>query len=213
MNILSAEKLTLKFKDGSRDNVILDNVDISFSKGETAILSGPSGCGKSSLLYALSLLREASDGIIKYNNEVVKSKRSKEDIRYNDFGFVFQQHYLISYLSVIENVCLRSNTKKEDAMRLLERVGMSKLLDKKIYQLSGGQKQRVAIARALVNNPTIIFADEPTASLDKDNAVQIYNLLQEVSKGKLLIMATHDKSLLKGKEKVYTFDNKKIIAL
>lgn len=213
MNILSAEKLTLKFKDGSRDNVILDNVDISFSKGETAILSGPSGCGKSSLLYALSLLREASDGIIKYNNEVVKSKRSKEDIRYNDFGFVFQQHDLISYLSVIENVCLRSNTKKEDAMRLLERVGMSKLLDKKIYQLSGGQKQRVAIARALVNNPTIIFADEPTASLDKDNAVQIYNLLQEVSKGKLLIMATHDKSLLKGKEKVYTFDNKKIIAL
>lgn len=213
MNILSAEKLTLKFKDGSRDNVILDNVDISFSKGETAILSGPSGCGKSSLLYALSLLREASDGIIKYNNEVVKGKRSKEDIRYNDFGFVFQQHYLISYLSVIENVCLRSNTKKEDAMRLLERVGMSKLLDKKIYQLSGGQKQRVAIARALVNNPTIIFADEPTASLDKDNAVQIYNLLQEVSKGKLLIMATHDKSLLKGKEKVYTFDNKKIIAL
>lgn len=213
MNILSAEKLTLKFKDGSQDNVILDNVDISFSKGETVILSGPSGCGKSSLLYALSLLREPADGLIRYNNEVVKSKRRKEDIRYNDFGFIFQQHYLISYLSVIENVCLKSNTKKEDAMRLLERVGMSELLNKKIYQLSGGQKQRVAIARALVNNPTIIFADEPTASLDKDNAVQIYNLLQEVSKNKLLIMATHDKSLLRGKEKVYTFDNKKIAVL
>lgn len=213
MSILSAEKLTLKFKDGSLDNVILDNIDISFSKGETVILSGPSGCGKSSLLYALSLLREPSDGIIRYNDEIVKSKKRKEDIRYNDFGFVFQQHYLISYLSVLENVCLKSNTKKENAEKLLEKVGMSDLLNKKIYQLSGGQKQRVAIARALVNNPAIIFADEPTASLDKDNAIQIYNLLREVSKDKLLIMATHDKSLLEGKEKVYTFDNKKLVTL
>ena len=195
MSILSAEKLTLKFKDGIQDNVILDNIDISFSKGETVILSGPSGCGKSSLLYALSLLREPSNGIIRYNDEIVKSKKRKEDIRYNDFGFVFQQHYLISYLSVLENVCLKSNTKKENAEKILEKVGISDLLNKKIYQLSGGQKQRVAIARALVNNPAIIFADEPTASLDKDNAIQIYNLLREVSKDKLLIMAAHDKSL------------------
>lgn len=213
MSILSAEKLTLKFKDGSQDNVILDNVDISFSKGETVILSGPSGCGKSSLLYALALLREPSDGVIKYNNEIVKSAKEKENVRYNDFGFVFQQHYLISYLSVMENTCLKSNAKKEDAEKLLEMVGMSNMANKKIYQLSGGQKQRVAIARALVCNPTVIFADEPTASLDKENAIQIYKLLKEVSKDKLLIMATHDKSLLDGNEKVYTFENKKIVEI
>ncbi|MFR4351311.1 MAG: ABC transporter ATP-binding protein [Roseburia sp.] len=211
MGILSAKKLTIKFKDGNQYNAILDSVDISFSKGETTILSGPSGCGKSSILYALALLREPSDGVIKYNNEIVEGRKKKEDIRYNDFGFVFQQHFLISYLSVMENICLKSNAKKEDAEKLLEMVGMSDMSDKKIYQLSGGQKQRVAIARALVCNPTVIFADEPTASLDKENAIQIYNLLREVSKDKLLIMATHDKSLLDGTEKVYIFENKKIV--
>lgn len=211
MSILSAEALTIKFRDGSQDNVILDSVDISFSKGETVILSGPSGCGKSSLLYALALLREPSDGVIKYNNKIVEGRKVKEDIRYDDFGFVFQQHFLIPYLSVMENICLKSNARREDAEALLEKVGMSNMADKKIYQLSGGQKQRVAIARALVSNPVVIFADEPTASLDRENAIQIYNLLKEVSKDKVLIMATHDKSLLDGTEKVYTFGNKKIV--
>ena len=107
--------------------------------------------------------------------------------------------------------CIKSNVKKEEVENLLERIGISDLLNKKIYQLSGGQKQRVAIARALIYNPTVIFADEPTASLDKENAIQIYHLLKEFSKDKLLIMATHDKSLLDGKEKIYTFDNKKLV--
>lgn len=211
MSILSAEGLTLKFKDGNEDNVILDNVDISFVKGETIVLSGPSGCGKSSLLYALSLLREPSGGSIIYNGQIIKDRKQKEDIRYSDFGFVFQQHYLISYLSVLENVCIKSHTKKEDAVKILEQIGMSDFLDKRIYELSGGQKQRVAIARALVNNPSVIFADEPTASLDEANAIQIYNLLKEVSRDKLLIMATHDRSLLDGKEIVYTFRDKKLV--
>ncbi len=112
---------------------------------------------------------------------------------------------------MFQNVCLKSNVKKEEVENLLERIGISDLLNKKIYQLSGGQKQRVAIARALIYNPTVIFADEPTASLDKENAIQIYHLLKEFSKDKLLIMATHDKSLLDGKEKIYTFDNKKLV--
>lgn len=211
MSILSAEKLTLKFIDGGQENIILNDIDLSFSKGETVILSGPSGCGKSSLLYALSLLREPSNGIIKYNGEYVSSRKRKEDIRYNNFGFVFQQHYLISYLSVIENICLKSNAKKEDAEKLLERVGLLDFVNKKIYQLSGGQKQRVSIARALVHEPTVIFADEPTASLDKENAIEIYRLLKEVSRDKLLIMATHDKSLLNTEEKVYIFENKKLV--
>ena len=211
MSILSAEKIKIKFKDGDEDHIVLDTTDISFSKGETVILEGPSGCGKSSLLYVLSLLREPSEGLIKYKNEIVNRKKRIEDIRYSDFGFVFQQHYLISYLSVFQNVCLKSNVKKEEVENLLERIGISDLLNKKIYQLSGGQKQRVAIARALIYNPMVIFADEPTASLDKENAIQIYHLLKEFSKDKLLIMATHDKSLLDGKEKIYTFDNKKLV--
>jgi putative ABC transport system ATP-binding protein len=134
-----------------------------------------------------------------------------QKLRFEEFGFIFQHHYLIHYLSVIENVCIKKGTSEEKAKKILNKVGLAEMYDKKIYTLSGGQKQRVAIARAIVDDPRVIFADEPTASLDYENAREIYDLLQKVSENKLLIMATHDRSLMKGNETIYRFENRRII--
>lgn len=210
MNELSAKNLTIRFKDGQEEHTIIDNVDITCKEGQTVILSGPSGCGKSSLLYVLAMLREPSEGEVIYNQQVVKTNRERQLMRFSNFGFIFQQHFLIPYLSIVENVRIKSNITVDEAMKLVDKVGLSEYKNKKIYQLSGGQKQRVAIARALAGNPDVIFADEPTASLDKKNAIMIYDILTRVAKDKILIMATHDKSLLNGDEIIYSFDNKKI---
>lgn len=210
MNELSAKNLTIRFKDGQEEHTIIDNVDITCKEGQTVILSGPSGCGKSSLLYVLAMLREPSEGEVIYNQQVVKTNRERQLMRFSNFGFIFQQHFLIPYLSIVENVRIKSNITVDEAMKLVDKVGLSEYKNKKIYQLSGGQKQRVAMARALAGNPDVIFADEPTASLDKKNAIMIYDILTRVAKDKILIMATHDKSLLNGDEIIYSFDNKKI---
>lgn len=210
MNELSAKNLTIRFKDGQEEHTIIDNVDITCKEGQTVILSGPSGCGKSSLLYVLAMLREPSEGEVIYNQQAVKTNRERQLMRFSNFGFIFQQHFLIPYLSIVENVRIKSNITVDEAMKLVDKVGLSEYKNKKIYQLSGGQKQRVAIARALAGNPDVIFADEPTASLDKKNAIMIYDILTRVAKDKILIMATHDKSLLNGDEIIYSFDNKKI---
>lgn len=210
MNELSAKNLTIRFKDGQEEHTIIDNVDITCKEGQTVILSGPSGCGKSSLLYVLAMLREPSEGEVIYNQQAVKTNRERQLMRFSNFGFIFQQHFLIPYLSIVENVRIKSNITIDEAMKLVDKVGLSEYKNKKIYQLSGGQKQRVAIARALAGNPDVIFADEPTASLDKKNAIMIYDILTRVAKDKILIMATHDKSLLNGDEIIYSFDNKKI---
>lgn len=202
--ILRTKKIGLDYLDGKSRRTVLNDINLEFDNGEKVIIAGPSGSGKSSLVYLLSTLRKPTSGSVFYKGEDITNSPDQERIRLQDFGFIFQQHFLISYLNILENVCIANNKKdiKVEAMEILEKLGLGELMFKKPYQISGGERQRAAIARALVKKPAIIFADEPTASLDRKNALQVYQTLKEYSKGKLLIMTTHDMSLLSGDERV-----------
>lgn len=207
------KNLSLSYKDGEEKREIFNDISFDFKEKEKIIILGPSGTGKSSLLYMISGLRMPDAGDIIYNGENIQSERMALKIRYTDFGFVFQQHYLVPYLSVLDNICMARGdcNLKEEAMQILSYMGMEKMAAKRPFELSGGEKQRVAIARALVKKPKIIFADEPTASLDSKNAKLVYDLLKEFSMEATLVLATHDKSILDGDERIFTICDKKLI--
>lgn len=215
MNI-SVKNLCLSYKDGLKERVILENTNVDIPEGSCNIIVGPSGCGKSSFLYVLSTLRNYNGGKILYDDVELNSGKSKTQMRYKNFGFIFQQHYLIPYLTVEENIRMSQNKKekisKKSIDEILEKLNIAHLANSMPYKLSGGEKQRVAIARALIKKPEVIFADEPTASLDKDTAIDIYNMLRKVNEKSTLIMATHDTSILIGDERKMVFDNKHILA-
>jgi putative ABC transport system ATP-binding protein len=215
--MIEAKKLSLNYKDGDKVNHVLTEVDVKIEKGENVVLLGPSGSGKSSLIYLLSGLRKPTGGTISYEGRNLENLNNKElaRIRRKKFGFVFQMHFLIPYLKVIENVMTGApafnKEYSEKAEKVLEELGIAQFKNKRIYQLSGGERQRVAIARSIVSEPDIIFADEPTASLDHDNAVEIIKMLKEYKENSSLIMATHDTSILKGDERILRIQNHKIV--
>lgn len=177
-------------------------------KGLIGII-GPSGSGKSTLMYCLSTLKKPTDGSILYNGkELTKLKNSeRENIRRNEFGFVFQRHFLVPYMSAIDNVTVAAASKSPDieekAKKLLAGFGLTeKEFGKRPAKLSGGQRQRAAIARAMINNPKVLFADEPTAALDHENAFAVMKILKEYSKENLVLVITHDRSILSDADSV-----------
>lgn len=170
---------------------------------------GPSGSGKSTLMYCLSTLKKPTEGNILYNGvELTKlSDKEREHIRRNEFGFVFQRHFLVPYMSAVDNVIVAATQDKkvatDRAVELLGKLGLSeKEFGKRPAKLSGGQRQRVAIARAMINSPKVLFADEPTAALDHGNAYAVMDILKEYAKDNLVIVITHDHSILKGADRV-----------
>lgn len=185
---------------------LLKGIDITVYKGERVALVGPSGSGKSTLLSILATLDPPSSGEIIFLGKPIK-KWDLSFLRNQVFGFVFQQYHLLEEYSVLENILMpayisrQSITRKSKAylfaIGLLERIGMLAQKDFPVKQLSGGEQQRIAIARALCNNPSLIFADEPSGNLDKKNAVIIYELLFSfcASMNKAMIVVTHDKEL------------------
>lgn len=213
MNIYT-QKLGLSYQDGITSREILMDVNLKVETNEKIVILGPSGSGKSSLLYLLSGLKKPTFGHVFFGDKELTNNRKIDKVRYENFGFVFQQHFLIPYLSVIENVCLAHSKPKwikKEALIALSQLGIENLAPKMPHELSGGEKQRVAIARALVKKPSVIFADEPTASLDKENAEMVYKLLKKYSNNRILIFATHDISLLNGDERRILIDNKEIV--
>jgi len=182
----------------------MKNINLSLpDKGFVGII-GPSGSGKSTIMYTMSTMKRLTDGEILYNGKQITDIKESErqNLRRNEFGFVFQRHYLIPYLTAVENAVIAANISKHDAEKkareLLLEIGLkSKELDKIPSKLSGGQRQRVAIARAMMNDPEVLFADEPTASLDHDNAFLVMDRLREYAKERLVIVITHDHSILK----------------
>ena len=171
-------------------------------KGLIGII-GPSGSGKSTLMYCLSTLKTPTDGKIIYNGkELTKLKNSeRENIRRNEFGFVFQRHFLVPYMSAVDNVTVAAASKtpevEEKAKKILAGFGLTeKEFGKRPSKLSGGQRQRAAIARAMINDPNVLFADEPTAALDHENAFAVMKILKEYSKENLVLVITHDRSIL-----------------
>lgn len=186
----------------------LKNIDLNIRDNKFYGILGPSGSGKSSLLYILSGLKTPSSGRVLYNGADINKIKNKKlsAIRNSDFGFVFQRHFLLDYLTSLQNVLVPLNSnKKEDIIRatfLLKDLGLEKEMNKMPYQMSGGQRQRVAIARALINKPKVIFADEITASLDHKNAFEVMNVLKQYKKETTIIVVTHDESILEGVDEI-----------
>lgn len=191
----------------------LRDVDFTLKPGEMVGVMGPSGSGKSSLLYVLAGLVKPTSGTVFLENQDLESFPRKDlaKRRLESFGFAFQRHFLIDYMTVLENVLVPLNRSDHDsveqALELLEELGMGALRDRRPPNLSGGQRQRVAIARALVNNPRYIMADEPTASLDHDTANEVMKILKKRSKESGVLIVSHDRSILDQADRiVYLWD-------
>jgi len=210
---LSANDVTIAFQDGEANRTILSDVSIGFDQSAVSVVMGPSGSGKSSLLFVLSSLRDPTSGQVMLDDNVISQNKRSYQIRYEKFGFIFQQHFLIPYMSVLDNVCIarKDLDLKPKALEVLDALGIGPLAHSMPYHLSGGERQRVAIARALVKDPCVVFADEPTASLDKDNALSIYSVLRQATKNCILIMATHDPELLHGDERIIRIDETRLV--
>jgi len=204
-HFLSLHKLSKSFKDGYEKISVLKNININFDDNKIVSLVGPSGSGKSTLLHLLALLDSPDTGKIIFNNkDLVKSNdEEKTTLRKNDIAIVYQNNNLISDLSAIENIALaylnKSNDKNKSyllAEKLLKEFGLSNRMNHYPYQMSGGEQQRVAIARAIINDPKLLFADEPTGNLDYKNTNMILNYLFKLKKNnRLVIIATHNRDL------------------
>lgn len=185
---------------------VLQGIDLILYERETVAIVGPSGCGKSTLLSIVAALDRASSGAVIIMGKPVE-KWNLSILRNQILGFIFQQYHLLEDYSVLENILMpayigRQSIAKNSAaylsaMHLLQKTGMLDQKDSPVKQLSGGEQQRVAIARALCNNPSILFADEPSGNLDEKNSAIIYELLFSFcrSMNKALIIVTHDKRL------------------
>ena len=193
-------------------DLALENINLEIKSGEFIAIIGESGSGKSTLLSVLSTLLKPTSGDIVYENINYKDIKNIDDFRKNNIGFIFQFHYLINYLSVKENINLANEkASKEEIFNLLKLLGIENLIDKYPNEISGGQRQRVAIARALINNPKLIFADEPTGNLDSKNSLNVFELFKTfANKGTTIIVATHDKSLAELANKIYEVKDGKI---
>ena len=202
--MLELKKISKSYKTGNFEQRALDNVSLKFRKNEFVSILGPSGSGKTTLLNIIGGLDHYDSGDLIINNKSTKNYKENDwnAYRNNCIGFIFQNYNLIGHISILENVEMgmtlsgvASKEKRKRAEEALKKVGLSEHTHKKPNQLSGGQMQRVAIARALANNPDIILADEPTGALDTKTSQQIMDLIQEISKDKLVIMVTHNKEL------------------
>jgi lipoprotein-releasing system ATP-binding protein len=192
---------------------VLKGVDVSIQKGEIVSIVGPSGSGKSTLLHILGTLDEPAKGEIFLQNKKINQLKGRQlaAFRNRHIGFVFQFHHLLPEFSALENVCIpgwiagrKKKEVEEKAALLLNTLGVGHRLDNKPNALSGGEQQRVAVARALINNPDIVFADEPTGNLDSANAKELHHLffdLRERFKQTFLIV-THNEELARMSDRV-----------
>ena len=220
-SFLLIQKLSKSFKDGNEKITVLKNINLSFEDNKIVSLTGPSGSGKSTLLHLLALLDNPDSGKIIFNDkDLVKSEdEEKTDLRKNDIAIVYQNNNLISDLSAIENVALANLNKNKDkkksyllAEKLLKEFGLENRMNHYPYQMSGGEQQRVAIARAIVNDPKLLFADEPTGNLDRKNTHLILNYLFKLKKNnRLIIIATHNRDLAKKTDLRLTLSNGNVI--
>ncbi len=223
---IKVENIVKKFGRGESEITVIDKASFSIDKGELVALIAPSGAGKTTLLMMIGCVEEPTSGQIwlgdkkVYDNKWLTRKTRK--IRREKIGFIFQAHYLIPFLNVIENVTLLPQTNgkskiesKETAMRLLDYFDIANKAYAMPSLLSGGQNQRVAIARALANKPEIILADEPTAALDITRSVDVVKMLKKIAVDQdvAVVMVTHDEAMLPLCDRILKIKNKKVISL
>ena len=214
--MLVAKNLTKIYTTAEVENKVLDNLCFHGKSGELCIVTGKSGCGKSTLLNVLSCLDNAQSGQLEIcGKSITQSHRQLCRIRREDIGFIFQGYNLISSLTALENVELGLKYRKVSrtqrkilAQNALCQVGMEHRCGYLPHQLSGGQQQRVAIARAIVLKPKILFCDEPTGNLDGESAQLVLdNIIQLKNSGTLVVMITHDMSLLPIADRVFVLED------
>ncbi len=201
--LIKVRDLKKEFSNGEVVTKVLHGVSFDIERGEFVSIMGPSGSGKSTLMHILGFLDKASGGDYIFEEEDVSTLSDDElaERRSKKIGFIFQSFNLLTNLTVLENVTLPliySNVSSEErnkrGKQLLEQVGLSHRLNYNPNKLSGGEKQRVAIARAFVNNPDVIFADEPTGNLDSKSGFQVMKILQDLNEeGNTIILVTHEK--------------------
>ena len=201
-NIIELNNISKTF-DNQKKITVLKNLSFKFKKGKIYSLSGPSGSGKSTLLNLLSLIDRPSSGNIKIDNHNINHNEIEinDKIRSSNIGIVYQEKNLLTDFTAIENVCIASlvanNNHKmaeQESLKIIQKVGLKDRTNHYPSELSGGELQRIAISRAIVNKPRIILADEPTGSLDHENANQIFNLLFKLKNNdRVIIFATHNR--------------------
>ena len=206
--MIKCKNLNKNFDDGENKNHILKDISFEVVSGDTLAINGSSGSGKSTLLHILSGLENTSSGEIFIDGTNISYLSENElcKLRLEKIGFIYQFHHLIKELDVYENISLPLLVKKTEkgeiekkVNEIIEKVSLNDRKNFQIDKLSGGERQRVAIARAIINNPKIIFADEPTGNLDSKNAKNVFSLLKDIanSNKSSLIIATHDNGLTK----------------
>ncbi|MBQ8515345.1 MAG: ABC transporter ATP-binding protein [Ruminococcus sp.] len=218
--ILSAKGLCKSFAHNGGQLHILSHIDFELYEGDFTVIMGASGSGKSTLLYALSGMDRATAGQVLYNGEdlVTMKEKALAKLRHTDFGFIFQQMYLVSNLSLFENIAVSGYLNKERTAsevrqrtgQLLEQMGLTHIKTHLPSQVSGGEQQRCAIARAVVNTPKLLFADEPTGALNRKNTTDVLNLLTGLNhSGQSILMVTHDlRAALRATRILYIEDGK-----
>jgi putative ABC transport system ATP-binding protein len=206
---IRACNVSLAYSDGDITNYAVRDVTLEIPERGFFGIMGPSGSGKSSLLYLLSGLKRTTAGEVFFRDRRYHPMKEREitQLRRDSFGFVFQQPFLLNYLTAVENVLTAApqsdNASSERARELLETLHIAHLKDKYPYHLSGGERQRVCVARAMINNPQVIFADEPTAALDHKNGHTVMDLLMSYRDRGVVIVVTHDPEMLIGADRVF----------
>jgi lipoprotein-releasing system ATP-binding protein len=220
--MLHVSKVTKSFH---QRGIVLNDLNLNVNEGDSVSISGPSGSGKTTLLNIIGLLDRPDSGEVIFRGEHILNYGQEESALYRNknIGFVFQDHLLLPYLSVKENILLpllASKTgeseyrqKVDESLHLMEKTGISDIADKYPYQISGGEAQRATLVRALVNKPSILLADEPTGSLDKKNAENLGDLLIQMNTdyGITLLLATHSQELADKMKVHYNLSEGKLI--
>jgi putative ABC transport system ATP-binding protein len=217
MESLKVSNLCKTYIVNKRQNNVLRNVNLEIKSGEMVAVMGPSGSGKTTLLYTVSGMDEASAGKVDFFGKELTNLKANEmsDLRLQEMGFVFQQMYMLKNLSVYDNIILpayqashdyKASSRheiKERAKMLMQKLGISDVADNAVTEVSGGQLQRACICRSLINQPKIIFADEPTGALNKQNSIDVMRELTNINaEGTSIMLVTHDMKVASQCERV-----------
>jgi lipoprotein-releasing system ATP-binding protein len=222
--VLRANKLKKIYHNGLKELCVLKDISIAINKGEILSIVGPSGAGKSTLLHILGGLDEPTSGEVFLDDFCLSSlgDTQKALIRNTRFGFVFQFYHLMQEFSALENVMMPGLIKKSETVKelqakaagLLGFLGLSERVHHKPSQLSGGEQQRVAMARALMNDPEILFCDEPTGNLDHESGRQVQEMLFELNRknNMTVVMVTHSRELAQGSGRILNIFDGRIVS-
>jgi lipoprotein-releasing system ATP-binding protein len=217
-NIITCENLNLSFQDTGVETIVLKNLNLSVSQGESVAIIGASGSGKSSLLNLIGGIDNNHTGSVKLMNQNLSelSETKRCQLRNQHLGFIYQFHHLLGEFSALENVMMpllingtKTSVAKEQATDLLTQINLANRMEHKPSELSGGERQRVSICRALITKPSCILADEPTGNLDKQNSLDAFDMMLNIknAQNSALIIVTHDLDLAKKMDRTLTLIN------